>query len=180
MTTSNKVIDKVFINNSIRVPKVLAIVADTGENLGVIATSEAIRFAGELGLDLVQVSPPVGGKPPTCKILDYGKFKYEESKKRKAADKKQRESSIELKEIKFRPSTDINDLKIKARKTLVFLEEGHQVKITIVFRGREVSHKDVAIKTLNEFVSLMPNVEIISQLSLENNKFLSVFLGKKA
>lgn len=173
-------VDKVFINNTIRVPKVLAIIADTGENLGVILTSEALRIAGDLGLDLIQVSPPANGKPPTCKILDYGKFKYEESKKRKAADKKQRESSVELKEIKFRPSTDINDLKIKAKKTLSFLDEGHQVKITIVFRGREVSHKDVAIKTLNEFVGLMPNVEITSQLSLENNKFLSVFLEKKA
>lgn len=175
----NNTNDKIFINSAIRVPKVLCIVAETGENLGVIATYEALRIASDAGLDLVQVSPPAGGRPPTCKILDYGKLKYEESKKRKAAEKKQREMMVETKELKFRPTTGEFDLQIKAKKASEFLDEGHNVKITIVFRGRELSHKEVAYETLQKFMTCLPGVEITSQAALENNKFLSVMINKK-
>lgn len=170
--------NKVFINHSIRAPKVLAITED-GTNIGVIATFEAIKMALDSGLDLVQVSPPMGGKPPTCKILDYGKFKYEESKKRKASDKKQREMAIEMKQIKFRPTTGQHDLKTKAKKAFQFLEDGNQVKITLVFNGREISHKDVAMETLNEFMTFVDNGEIIGHPFMDGPKFLSVMLGKK-
>lgn len=176
---ANTVSEKVYINNAIRAPRVLCITED-GTNIGTVETYEALRMAQASNLDLVQVSPPGGGHPPTCKILDYGKLKYDESKKRKAAEKKQREMTIEVKEIKFRPVTSTNDLLVKARKAEEFLNEGHQVKVTIVFRGRELSHKEVAFKTLDEFMVLVPNAHMLSSASMESSKALSVLLGKKS
>src|SRR5690554_4765412 len=100
-------------------------------------------MALDAGLDLVQVSSGGRNSSPTCKILDYGKYKYQQSKNEKAAAKKQRENSVKIKEIKFRPTTDINDLRTKASKVQEFLNDGDKVKITIAFRGREVSHKEI-------------------------------------
>ena len=112
--------------------------------VGVVSTTEALRRAEDLGLDLVEVSP--SAEPPVCKILDYGKFKYELQKKANAARKKQR--VIEVKEIKMRPNIDDNDYNIKMRKIHQFLEEGDKVKVTLRFRGRELAHQDLAMSLL--------------------------------
>jgi translation initiation factor IF-3 len=131
------------INDQIDVPEV-RLIADSGEMLGVVSLREAIARADDAGLDLVEVSPTA--QPPVCKILDYGKFKYEAQKKANAARKKQR--VIEVKEIKMRPSIDDNDYHIKMRKIFAFLEEGDKVKVTMRFRGRELAHQDIAMRVL--------------------------------
>jgi translation initiation factor IF-3 len=102
-------------------------------------TEDAIKAAEELGMDLVEIQP--NGDPPVCKIMDYGKFKFEAQKKASAAKKKQKQ--VEIKEVKFRPVTDEGDYQIKLRKMREFLEEGDKVKVTIRFRGREMSHQDL-------------------------------------
>jgi translation initiation factor IF-3 len=131
------------INDRIEVPEV-RLIDDAGEMVGVVSTVEALRRAEDLGLDLVEVSPTA--TPPVCKILDYGKFKYEAQKKANAARKKQR--VIEVKEIKMRPNIDDNDYAIKMRKIHQFLEEGDKVKVTLRFRGRELAHQDLAMSLL--------------------------------
>ena len=131
------------INEQIDVPEV-RLIDDAGEMLGVVSLREAMARAEDAGLDLVEVSPTA--QPPVCKILDYGKFKYEAQKKANAARKKQR--VIEVKEIKMRPSIDDNDYNIKMRKIFSFLEEGDKVKVTMRFRGRELAHQDIAMRVL--------------------------------
>lgn len=119
-------------------PKV-RVLGPEGEQLGIMDTRDAIRRAEEDGLDLVEIQP--NGDPPVCKIMDYGKFKFEAQKKASAAKKKQKQ--VEIKEVKFRPVTDVGDYQIKLRNMLRFLEEGDKVKVTIRFRGREMSHQDL-------------------------------------
>jgi len=131
------------INDQIDVSEV-RLIDDAGEMLGVMALRDAIARAADLGLDLVEVSPTA--QPPVCKILDYGKFKYEAQKKANAARKRQR--VIEVKEIKMRPSIDSNDYNIKMRKIFAFLDEGDKVKVTMRFRGRELAHQDIAMGVL--------------------------------
>jgi translation initiation factor IF-3 len=131
------------INDQIDVSEV-RLIDDAGEMLGVMALRDAIERAADLGLDLVEVSPTA--QPPVCKILDYGKFKYEAQKKANAARKRQR--VIEVKEIKMRPGIDSNDYNIKMRKIFAFLDEGDKVKVTMRFRGRELAHQDIAMGVL--------------------------------
>lgn len=174
---SNKNQERLIVNYQIRSPKVLLIDQDN-INMGLLSLSQALSLASERGLDLVQVSPPVNDKFPTCKLLDSGKYKYELSKKRKEADKKQREAVIKIKEIKFRPTTDLNDLRTKAKKAEEFADEGCRVKVTITFKGREMSHQEIAAQTLTIFMSLVPNLAMLGKPSLER-KDLSVFVSKK-
>jgi translation initiation factor IF-3 len=131
------------INEQIDVSEV-RLIDDAGEMLGVMSIRDAIARAADLGLDLVEVSPTA--QPPVCKILDYGKFKYEAQKKANAARKRQR--VIEVKEIKMRPGIDSNDYNIKMRKIFAFLDEGDKVKVTMRFRGRELAHQDIAMGVL--------------------------------
>ena len=116
-----------------------------GENIGVVPVEEAMRMAEDVGLDLVEVSP--GADPPVCKILDYGKHKYEAQKKQNVARKKQK--TIDVKEVKFRPGIDTHDYDVKMRSMRKFLEEGDKVKVTLRFRGREMAHQDLGLKVLN-------------------------------
>lgn len=154
--------EKIFVDGAIRAKLVLVIDGENGLNLGVMPLFKALGEAKGRGLNLVQMSMGNGNNPPTCKILDYGKYKYEESKKLKAQQKKQRESQIEDKEIVFRPDTALNDLKTKAKKALEFLDNGDRVKVTIKCVGREVTHPDVFKNTLNIFLSLIPNAQATS------------------
>lgn len=110
-----------------------------GEQLGIMSRDEALRTAEDAGLDLVEIQP--NGDPPVCRIMDFGKFKFEAQKKAQAARKKQKQ--VEIKEVKFRPTTDVGDYQIKLRNMLRFLEEGDKVKVTIRFRGREMAHQDL-------------------------------------
>lgn len=148
-----------------------------GNNLGVVLKEEAIAKAHESGLDLVMVSDGKDGIP-ICKMLDYGKYKYEQSKKYKEINKKQRESIVKIKEMKFHPTTDINDLRTKANKVLEFLGEGDKVKISVIYKGREITHKEVGNETLNKFLDMIPNLEIIEP-ALMQGKVLSVLVARK-
>ncbi len=121
------------INSAIRVPEVRVIDAD-GEQVGVMTTREAMAKAEESGLDLVEVS--ANAKPPVCRIMDFGKYRYEESKK--AADAKKKQTIVEVKEIKLRPKTDTHDLDFKVKNIKKFLEKNNKVKVTLRFRGREI------------------------------------------
>jgi len=131
------------VNDQIRLPKVRLIDAE-GENHGVVDIEEALKLAVAAGLDLVEVSPTAD--PPVCKILDYGKFKYEAQKKASLARKKQK--TIDIKEIKVRPNIDTHDYDVKMRAVRKFLEEGDKVKVTLRFRGREMAHQEIGLELL--------------------------------
>ena len=132
------------INDRIRAPEIRLIGAD-GENVGVVTPARALQMAEEAGLDLVEISPTA--VPPVCKIMDFGKFKYETQKREAEARKKQK--IIEIKEIKFRPGTDTHDYDVKMRSVLKFLGEGDKVKVTLRFRGREMAHQELGLELLN-------------------------------
>ncbi|MCC5971887.1 MAG: translation initiation factor IF-3 [Pararhodobacter sp.] len=131
-------------NDRIRAPEIRLIGAE-GENIGVVTPARALELAVEAGLDLVEISP--NAAPPVCKIMDYGKFKYEQQKREAEARKKQH--IIEIKEVKFRPGTDIHDYEVKMRNVVRFLEGGDKVKVTLRFRGREMAHQDLGVELLN-------------------------------
>ena len=126
------------MNDRIRAPEIRLIGAD-GENVGVVAPARGMRLAEEAGLDLVEISP--NASPPVCKIMDFGKFKYEQQKRESEARKKQK--TIEVKEVKFRPNTDTHDYDVKMRNVIRFLENGDKVKVTLRFRGREMAHQEL-------------------------------------
>jgi len=147
------------INHRIRVPQV-RVVSNDGEMLGVLETSDALRRAREAGLDLVEVNPKAF--PPVCKIMDFGKFKYEEKKRQGEARKRQ--ALIELKEIKIRPKTDDHDIDFKLRHIERFLEEGNKVKITCRFRGCEITHPEMAMRQLQ---LLVERTREIAQVEVE-------------
>ena len=132
------------INRMIRIPKVL-VVDEEGEQLGILDTTEALRLAEERGLDLVEVAP--GARPPVCRIMDYGKFKYEQSKKARKA--RQASHTVKVKTIQFRPKTDDHDYEFKKKHIISFLEAGNKVKVVMRFRGREITHLDLALEFLN-------------------------------
>jgi len=131
----------------IRVPKVL-VVDEDGTQLGTLDTVEALRIAEEKGLDLVEVAS--NARPPVCRIMDYGKFKYEASKKARKA--RQASHTVKVKTIQFRPKTDTNDYETKKKKILKFLDAGNKVKIVMRFRGREISHLDLGLAFLNKLI----------------------------
>ena len=135
------------VNRMIRIPRVL-VVDEDGTQLGVLETSEALAIAEEKGLDLVEVAPTA--RPPVCRIMDYGKFKYEQSKKARKA--KQASHTVKVKTIQFRPKTDEHDYAFKKKHIVSFLEAGNKVKIVMRFRGREISHLDLALEFLNHLV----------------------------
>jgi translation initiation factor IF-3 len=146
------------VNRRIRVPQVRVIGADGGQ-LGVLDTSEALRIAEEGGLDLVEVSPKA--MPPVCKIMDYGKFKYEDSKKRK--DAKKHQSTVTYKEIKFRPKTDVHDLQFKVDHIRRFLQEGNKARLVVIFRGREIVHPETGQAMLKKVVDLTQDIAMVEQ-----------------
>jgi translation initiation factor IF-3 len=158
----------------IKSPKVRVIDQD-GENLGVLYTREAIAMAQEAGLNLVEVSP--GADPPVCKILDVGKFKYEAQKKAAAARKNQK--TQEIKEIKMRPNIDEHDYNTKMKAIARFLEEGDKVKLTLRFRGRELSHGELGLKLLERVRDETADVAKVEQLPrLEGRQMLMVIAPK--
>ncbi len=130
---------QIRVNHRIRVPEV-RVVGEDGSMVGVMTTQDALRRAQAAGLDLVEVNPK--SQPPVCKILDYGKFKYDE--KKRAADAKRKQTVVEVKEIKLRPKTDDHDIEVKVRASRRFLEAGNKVKLTVRFRGREIMHPQIA------------------------------------
>jgi translation initiation factor IF-3 len=139
--------DRLRINHRIRVPEV-RVIGEDGEQLGVMPTHEALRLAEERGVDLVEISPRAF--PPVCRVMDYGKYKYEQAKKKQQARK--HASTVEIKEIKFRPKTEEHDMDFKVKHVRRFLEEGNKVRLVIVFRGREITHPQTGLNVLNRVV----------------------------
>ena len=163
------------INGEIDAREVRLVDAD-GAMVGVVSLREAFARADEAGLDLVEVSPTAN--PPVCKILDYGKFKYESQKKAAAARKKQR--VIEVKEIKMRPNIDDNDYDIKMRKVREFLDEGDKVKVTMRFRGREMAHQELAVGILEKVKNQVSDLAKVEQFpKLEGRQMVMVMAPLK-
>ncbi|MBI4403663.1 MAG: translation initiation factor IF-3 [Deltaproteobacteria bacterium] len=157
------------INFRIRAKEVRVIGAD-GNQLGVMETRRAIELAESLGLDLAEVSPTAN--PPVCKILDYGKYKYQLKKKAKAAKKNQ--AVMVLKEVQFRPQTDTHDVDYKVKHILRFLEEGDKVKVSVRFRGREASHADLGHALVKQIIDMVGNLGIVEQNAKMEGKVLSL------
>ncbi|GBR01600.1 translation initiation factor IF-3 [Asaia lannensis] len=158
------------VNEEIRVPQVRLIDAD-GEMAGVMTTRDALARAYSVGLDLLEISPTA--EPPVVKILDYGKFKYEQQKKKNEARKKQK--VIEIKEVKVRPSTNENDYQVKLRAMNAFLAEGDKVKVSLRFKGREMAHQELGIKMLERIRTEMEDKAKVEQMpKLENRQMIMV------
>ncbi len=139
--------------------------------IGVVSLREGLEMAAEAGLDLVEVSP--NAEPPVCKILDYGKFKYENQKKKNEARKKQK--VIEVKEVKLRPNIDENDYQVKLRAMHRFLGEGDKVKVTLRFRGREMAHQDLGMKVLERVRAELDEIAKVEQMpKLEGRQMIMV------
>ena len=158
------------VNEDIRVPQV-RLIDETGEMQGVMSARDAVLRAYAVGLDLLEISP--NADPPVVKILDYGKFKYEQQKKKNEARKRQR--VIEIKEIKVRPNIDENDYQVKMRAMKSFIEEGDKVKVTLRFRGREMAHQDIGIKVLERIRNELETATKVEQMPrMENRQMIMV------
>ena len=163
------------VNRRIRVREVRVIGPD-GTQLGIIPTEEALRRSEELGLDLVEVQPTA--RPPVCKIMDYGKFKYQQ--KRKANEAKKNQHLVEVKEVKFRPKTDKHDFDVKVNRLRRFIAEGNKSKVTIMFRGREIVHPEIGQDVLRRVAEALADVAIVeSSARMEGRQmFMVVAPGK--
>jgi translation initiation factor IF-3 len=156
----------------IRVPEVRLIGAD-GEQAGVVSTEQAMEQARESGLDLVEVSPMA--RPPVCKILDYGKFKFEQEKRIKESKRKQKLGK--LKEVRMQPKIETHDLQFKARQVRQFLEGGNKVKVTIRFRGRELAHTEIGRAVLGRILEILADAAILERRPQMEGRFMSMFLS---
>ncbi|MGH7280842.1 MAG: translation initiation factor IF-3 [Polyangiaceae bacterium] len=165
---------QIRVNHRIRVPEVRVIGAN-GDMLGVLQTHEAMRMAQEQGLDLVEVNPKAD--PPVCKILDFGKYKYEE--KKKAGEAKRKQTVVEIKEIKLRPKTDDHDLDFKTRAARRFVEAGHKVKFTVRFRGREITHPEKAQEQLNWVVAKTEDIANVESRPMMEGRTMTVMVAPK-
>jgi translation initiation factor IF-3 len=158
------------VNEDIRAIQV-RLIDEEGEMQGVMTVREALQRAYGVGLDLLEISP--NAEPPVVKILDFGKFKYEQQKKKNEAKKKQK--VIEIKEIKVRPNIDENDYQVKMRAMKSFIEEGDKVKVTLRFRGREMAHQDIGIRVLERIRTEMDLVTKVEQMpKMENRQMVMV------
>lgn len=163
---------RIRINNYIRVPQIRVVLND-GSTAGIMETYAALKMARDQGLDLVEINPK--SVPPVCKIMDFGKFKYEEKKKQSEAKKNQKVQ--ELKELTFRPNTDENDLRHKLEQAKGFISEGYKVKFTVRFRGREITHANIGKEKLQWIVAqLGEQIGTNPQVSLEG-KFMSMIVS---
>ncbi len=162
------------MNDDITADSVRLIDAD-GEQVGVVSVAEGIDLADEAGLDLVEVSP--NASPPVCKILDYGKYKYEAQKKANEARKKQK--TIDVKEIKMRPGIDEHDYQVKMRSVRKFLDNGDKVKMTIRFRGREMAHQDLGIRVLDRVRDDLDEEVKIEQFPRTEGRLMTMVVAPK-
>lgn len=154
----------------------MRLISNTGEQLGVVHIKEALSMASEHDLDLVEISPTA--KPPVCKIMDFGKYKYEQSKKRDEAKKKQKQ--VQIKEIKFRPGTDDGDYNIKMRNINRFLTDGDKVKVTLRFRGREMAHQELGAQLLERVKTDLAEVGTVEQFpKMEGRQMVMMIAPKK-
>ncbi|MDE1897449.1 MAG: translation initiation factor IF-3 [Xanthomonadaceae bacterium] len=161
-------------NQEIRVPRV-RVIGEDGEMVGILSRDDALRQAEEVGLDLVEIQP--NADPPVCRIMDFGKFKFETQKKANAAKKKQKQ--VEIKELKFRPTTDVGDYQIKLRNLLRFLDEGDKVKVNIRFRGREMSHQELGYNLAKKIETDVGEQGVIEQFPRLEGRQMVMMIGPK-
>ena len=159
----------------IRVPEV-RVIGQEGAQLGIILTADALQMAEEQGLDLVEVAP--NEKPPVCRIMDYGKYKYQQSKRLQQAKKKQK--VILVKEIKLRPKTEEHDYNFKSQHVRRFLQDGHKAKVTIVFRGREMAHTELGRRILDRMAGELEDVSTIEQTPKQEGRSLAMVLSPRS
>ena len=168
------IISDLMINGQIR-DKEVRLIANDGEQLGVMSAREAQKLADEAGLDLVKISPKA--KPPVCKIIDYGKYKYEQTRKEKLAKKKQK--VIDVKEVRMSPNIDTNDLNTKINHAKKFLAKGARVKVTLRFRGRELAHVNASKYNLDDFAKALEDVATIDKKPKFEGRSMTMFLAPK-
>ena len=170
-----KTISELMINEQIR-DKEVRLIGENGEQLGIMSAKEALKLAEEAELDLVKIAP--NAQPPVCRIVDYGKFKYEQMRREKEAKKKQK--VVEVKEIRLTPNIDTNDINTKMKAAKKFLEEGNRVKVTLRFRGREMAHMQLSKHILDDFAEGLADVAQIDKAAKVEGRSMSMFLtGKK-
>ena len=169
-----KTISDLMINEQIR-DKEVRLIANDGEQLGVMSAREAQKLADEAGLDLVKISPKA--KPPVCKIIDYGKYRYEQARKEKEAKKKQR--TVEVKEVRLSPNIDTNDLNTKVNNAKKFIAKGNKVKVTLRFRGREMAHMNQTKYILDDFAEKLSDIAVVDKPSKVEGRSLVMFLTAK-
>lgn len=153
----------------------MRLIGADGAQLGVVSTYDAKKISEEAGLDLVEVSPEA--KPPVCRIMDYGKYKFQLSKRKAAAKKKQKQ--IQIKEVKLRPATEAADYQVKLRNILKFLEAGDKAKITVRFRGREMSHPELGMQLLDRMLKELADTVVVEQYPKFEGKQIVMVLGPK-
>jgi translation initiation factor IF-3 len=152
------------------------LVSETGEQLGVFTSRDALRVAQERGYDLVEVAPTA--RPPVCRIMDYGKYKYEQSKREREARKKQK--VVTIKEVKMRPNIEDHDFEVRQRQTEQFLREGDKIKATIMFRGREVVHADLGKQVLDRLLETVKDLCVVERVAKLEGKNMIMILAPKA
>lgn len=146
-----------------------------GEKVGVVRVTQALQLAAEAGLDVVEISPQA--KPPVCRIMDYGKYKFQQSKKMAVQKKKQKQ--VQIKEIKMRPGTDVGDYQVKLRSILRFLEDGDKVKVTIRFRGRELAYHELGINLLHRIEKDVQEMGVVEQQPKLEGRQIVMMIGPK-
>lgn len=158
-------------NRDIRGVREVQLIDDTGQNRGIVSFFDALKLAEEVGMDLVEIAP--NSTPPVCKLLDYGKYKFNEQKK--AAEARKKQKTVEVKEIKLRPGIDDHDYETKMKAVRRFFEEGDKVKVTLRFRGREMAHQDLGLKLLDRVKGEMADVsKVESEPMLEGRQMIMV------
>ena len=163
------------INEDIR-DKEIRLISESGEQLGIMSAQEALRVAEERNLDLVKISPTA--VPPVCRLMDYGKYRFEQTKREKEARKNQR--VVEIKEVRMSPSIDVNDFNVKLRNAQKFLSEGNRVKVTVRFRGREMAHTDIGQGLLLKFAEECQDVAVMDKQPKLEGRHMSIFLSPKS
>ena len=146
-----------------------------GEQLGIMSSREALEKANEMDLDLVKIAPTA--KPPVCKLIDYGKFRYEQARREKEAKKKQK--TVELKEVRMTPNIDVNDFNTKVNSTRKFLEKGNRVKVTLRFRGREMTHMNASKHILDDFAEALKDCASVDKPAKIEGRNMSMVLSEK-
>lgn len=169
-----KTISDLMINEQIR-DKEVRLIGENGEQLGIMPVRDALKMAEDAGLDLVKIAPTA--KPPVCKIVDYGKYKYEQIRKEKEAKKKQR--IVEIKEIRLSPNIDTNDLNTKVNAARKFLTKGDRVKVTLRFRGREMAHMNSSKHVLDDFAESLSDVAVVEKAPKVEGRSMTMFLTEK-
>ena len=170
----DKTIADLMINEQIR-DKEVRVIGANNEQLGIMSTAEAMKLAEDAGVDLVKIAP--NAAPPVCRIIDYGKFRYEQSRKEKEAKKKQK--VIEIKEIRMSPNIDTNDLNTKIAAARKFLSKGDRVKVTLRFRGREMAHMSNSKYILDDFATALEDIAVVEKAPKVEGRSLTMFLAEK-